>query len=82
MLLALIVPLLLLVFWHVATTAAMDPPDPARRRRSAEYMVDFAVGGIWDDAFSATLHLHLLASMSASMAASRWPRWSRCRSAC
>ena len=27
-------------------------------------MVDFAVGGIYDDAFSATLHIHLLASMS------------------
>jgi NitT/TauT family transport system permease protein len=27
-------------------------------------MVDFAWGGIWDDAFSATLHIHLLASMS------------------
>ena len=26
-------------------------------------MVDFAVGGIWDDAFSATLHIHLLASI-------------------
>jgi NitT/TauT family transport system permease protein len=26
-------------------------------------MVDFAIGGIWDDAFSATLHIHLFASM-------------------
>jgi NitT/TauT family transport system permease protein len=62
-LLALIVPLALLLFWHVAVKAGMTRliPSPAE---VAEYMVDFAVGGIWDDAFSATLHLHLLASMS------------------
>jgi NitT/TauT family transport system permease protein len=62
-LLALIVPLALLIFWHLAVKAGMTRliPSPAE---VAEYMVDFAVGGIWDDAFSATLHLHLLASMS------------------
>jgi NitT/TauT family transport system permease protein len=61
--LALIVPLALLLFWHLAVKAGMTRliPSPAE---VAEYMVDFAVGGIWDDAFSATLHLHLLASMS------------------
>ncbi|WP_270935972.1 ABC transporter permease [Falsiroseomonas oryzae] len=61
-LLALIVPALLLLFWHLAVKAGMTRliPSPAE---VAEYMVDFAVGGIWDDAFSATLHLHLLASM-------------------
>ena len=61
--LALIVPLLLLLFWHVAVKAGMTRliPSPAD---VAEYMVDFAWGGIWDDAFSATLHIHLLASMS------------------
>jgi NitT/TauT family transport system permease protein len=61
-LLALIVPLLLLLFWHLAVKAGMTRliPSPAE---VAEYMVDFAVGGIWDDAFSATLHLHLWASM-------------------
>jgi NitT/TauT family transport system permease protein len=60
--LALIVPLALLLFWHLAVQAGMTRliPSPAE---VAEYMVDFAVGGIWDDAFSATLHLHLLASM-------------------
>lgn len=60
--LALIVPLLLLLFWHFAVKAGMTRliPSPAE---VAEYMVDFAVGGIWDDAFSATLHIHLLASM-------------------
>lgn len=63
LLLALIVPLLLLAFWHYAVKAGMTRliPSPAE---VAEYMVDFAVGGIWDDAFSATLHIHLLASMS------------------
>jgi NitT/TauT family transport system permease protein len=61
-LLALIVPLALLLFWHFAVKAGMTRliPSPAE---VAEYMVDFAVGGIWDDAFSATLHLHLWASM-------------------
>lgn len=61
--LALIVPLLLLLGWHLAVQAGMTRliPSPAD---VAEYMVDFAVGGIWDDAFSATLHIHLLASMS------------------
>jgi NitT/TauT family transport system permease protein len=60
--LALIVPALLLLFWHLAVKAGMTRliPSPAE---VAEYMVDFAVGGIWDDAFSATLHIHLLASM-------------------
>jgi NitT/TauT family transport system permease protein len=61
--LALIVPLLLLLGWHLAVKAGMTRliPSPAE---VAEYMVDFAVGGIWDDAFSATLHLHLWASMT------------------
>lgn len=61
-LLALIVPLLLLLFWHLAVQAGMTRliPSPAE---VAEYMVDFVVGGIWDDAFSATMHLHLWASM-------------------
>lgn len=62
-LLSLIVPLLLLLGWHLAVAGGMTRliPSPAA---VAEYMVDFAVGGIWDDAFSATLHIHLLASMS------------------
>jgi len=60
--LALVVPLLLLLGWHLAVKAGMTRliPFPAD---VAEYMVDFAVGGIWDDAFSATLHIHLFASM-------------------
>ena len=59
---ALIVPALLLLAWHAAIAAGMSRliPSPAE---VARYMVDFAVGGIWDDAFSATLHIHLFASM-------------------
>jgi NitT/TauT family transport system permease protein len=60
---ALIVPLLLLAFWQVATTRhwTLLIPTPYA---VGEYMVDFAVGGIYDDAYSATLLTHLLASMS------------------
>mgnify|MGYP003602321254 CR=1 FL=1 len=60
---ALIVPLALLAFWHFAVTWGWMQLIPSPYD-VAEYMVDFAVGGIWDDAFSATLHIHLLASMS------------------
>ena len=61
--LALIVPLLLLAFWQVATTQRWTLLIPTPYA-VAEYMVDFAVGGIYDDAYSATLLTHLLASMS------------------
>lgn len=61
--LALIVPGVLLIFWHIATTRrwARLIPTPYE---TAEYMVDFVAGGIYNDAFSATAHIHLLASMS------------------
>jgi NitT/TauT family transport system permease protein len=60
--LALIVPLILLAGWHFGVQASSSRliPSPAA---VAEYMVDFVWGGIWDDAFSATMHIHLLASM-------------------
>ena len=61
--LALIVPLLLLAFWQVATTQRWTLLIPTPYA-VAEYMVDFAVGGIYDDAYSGTLLTHLLASMS------------------
>jgi len=61
--LALIVPLMLLAFWHVATTQRWTLLIPTPWQ-VAEYMVDFAQGGIYDDAYSATLVTHLLASMS------------------
>jgi NitT/TauT family transport system permease protein len=62
-LIALVVPLALLLAWHLAVKAGMTRliPSPAD---VGEYMIDFAVGGIWDDAFSATLHIHLFASMT------------------
>jgi len=61
--LALIVPLLLLAFWQVATTQQWTRLIPTPYA-VGEYMIDFAVGGIYDDAYSATLTTHLLASMS------------------
>jgi NitT/TauT family transport system permease protein len=61
--LALIVPAILLIFWQVATTNQWTRLIPTPYQ-VAEYMVDFARGGIYDDAYSATLVTHLLASMS------------------
>lgn len=61
--LALVVPLALLVLWHVATTLQWMRLIPTPYQ-VAEYMVDFAWGGIYDDAYSGTLWSHLLASMS------------------
>lgn len=61
--LALIVPALLLVFWHVATTRRWTRLIPTPFE-TAEYMVDFVWGGIYNDAFSATAHIHLFASMT------------------
>lgn len=61
--LALIVPLLLLAFWQVATTQQWTRLIPTPYQ-VGEYMVDFAWGGIYDDAYSGTLLTHLLASMS------------------
>src|SRR5260370_40334541 len=61
--LALIVPLLLLAFWQVATTYRWTLLIPTPYQ-VGEYMIDFAWGGIYDDAYSATLLTHLLASMS------------------
>jgi len=59
---SLIVPALLLAFWQIATSLRWTRLIP-KPYDVAEMMVDFAVGGIVDDAFSATLHIHLLASM-------------------
>jgi NitT/TauT family transport system permease protein len=60
--LALIVPALLLAFWQVATANQWTLLIPTPYQ-VGEYMIDFAVGGIYDDAYSATLLTHLLASM-------------------
>src|ERR1700736_4338903 len=61
--LALIVPALLLAFWQIATTQGLTMLIPTPYQ-VGEYMIDFAVGGIYDDAYSGTLLTHLLASMS------------------
>lgn len=61
--LAMVVPLLLLAFWHVTTSMRWTRLIPTPLE-TAEYMVDFVVGGIYNDAFSGTMHIHLLASMS------------------
>ena len=60
--LALIVPGLLLVLWQAATTLHWIRLIPTPYE-TAVYMVDFVVGGIYDDAFSGTAHLHLFASL-------------------
>ena len=60
---ALAFPLALLAIWHVATVnrpASLIPP-PHEVWLELE---DLAFGGINDDAYSRTLHIHLLASMS------------------
>jgi NitT/TauT family transport system permease protein len=62
-LLALIVPVLFVITWQVGVklggSRLIPPPTEV-----AVMMWDFAVGGIWDDAFSRTLHIHLLMSMA------------------
>ncbi len=61
-LLALIFPALVLLAWQIATASGqlkIVPPP----REVAVMMWDFAFGGIYDDAFSATLHIHMLESM-------------------
>ncbi len=63
LLLALVVPLLFLVLWQLGVTwtkSRLIPPPT----EVAVMMWDFAVGGIWDDAFSRTLHVHLIMSLS------------------
>jgi NitT/TauT family transport system permease protein len=60
--LAAIVPGLLFVLWHFATTQRWTQLIPTPYD-TAKYMVDFLVGGIYNDSFSATAHIHLWASM-------------------
>jgi len=59
--LALVVPLAFLVFWqamvHLTGTRLIPPPFEV-----AVTMWDFAFGGVYDDAFSASLAVHLLMS--------------------
>ena len=62
-LLAITFPLALLAFWHFATVnrpgSLIPPPYDVWQE-----LQDLAFGGINDDAYSRTLHIHLLASMS------------------
>jgi NitT/TauT family transport system permease protein len=62
-LVALAFPVGVLVLWHLATFgrkySLVPPPSDV-----ALELYDLAFGGIYDDAYSRTLHVHLLASMS------------------
>jgi NitT/TauT family transport system permease protein len=61
--LALAFPIAVLVVWHFATFgrkfSLVPPPSDV-----ALELWDLAFGGIFDDAYSQTLHIHLIASMS------------------
>jgi NitT/TauT family transport system permease protein len=60
---AFVFPIVMLVIWHFATYgrkySLIPPPSEV-----AKELYDLAFGGINDDAYSGTLHVHLLASMS------------------
>ena len=56
-------PVGVLVFWHLATYGRKYSLIPPPSEVAIE-LYDLAFGGIYDDAFSQTLHIHLLASMS------------------
>ena len=62
-LLAVLFPAAILAFWHAATYgrkfSLIPPPGEV-----ALALYDLALGGINDDAYSRTLHVHLLASVS------------------
>jgi NitT/TauT family transport system permease protein len=60
---AALFPLAVLVFWHFATYGRKYSLIPPPSEVAIE-LYDLAFGGIWDDAFSQTLHIHLLASLS------------------
>jgi NitT/TauT family transport system permease protein len=61
--LAIVFPAVVLMFWHFATYgrkySLIPPPIEVARA-----LYDLAFGGINDDAYSRTLHVHLLASLS------------------
>jgi NitT/TauT family transport system permease protein len=56
-------PLAVLVLWHLATFGRKYSLVPPPSEVALE-LYDLAFGGIYDDAYSQTLHVHLLASMS------------------
>jgi NitT/TauT family transport system permease protein len=62
-LLAITFPVVLLAFWHFATVGRPGSLIPPPYEVWLE-LKDLAFGGINDDAYSRTLHIHLLASVS------------------
>ena len=60
---AALFPLTVLVFWHFATYGRKYSLIPPPSEVAIE-LYDLAFGGVWDDAFSQTLHIHLLASLA------------------
>jgi NitT/TauT family transport system permease protein len=60
---AALFPLAVLVFWHFATYGRKYSLIPPPSEVAIE-LYDLAFGGIWDDAYSQTLHVHLLASLA------------------
>lgn len=60
---AVLFPLIVLVIWHFATYGRKFSLIPPPSEVAVE-LYDLAFGGIWDDAFSQTMHIHLLASVS------------------
>ena len=71
----------LLAIWHFSTVGRTDSLIPPPYDVWLE-LRDLAFGGINDDAYSGTLYVHLLASVSGSMAVLRWRSLSRCRWGC
>jgi NitT/TauT family transport system permease protein len=63
LLLAVVFPAVLLAIWHFSTTGRPGSLIPPPYDVWLE-LRDLAVGGINDDAYSGTLHIHLLASVS------------------
>jgi NitT/TauT family transport system permease protein len=61
--LAIAFPLVVLVVWHFATYGRKYSLIPPPSDVGLE-LYDLAFGGIYDDAYSQTLHIHLIASMS------------------
>jgi NitT/TauT family transport system permease protein len=56
-------PLAVLAIWHFTTYGRKFSLIPPPSEVAIE-LYDLAFGGIWDDAFSQTMHIHLLASLA------------------
>jgi NitT/TauT family transport system permease protein len=60
---AVLFPVSVLVFWHFATYGRKYSLIPPPSEVAVE-LYDLAFGGIWNDAYSQTMHIHLLASVA------------------